>query len=186
MHDFPVVVISFAIPVATAFAKGAAAVGAAALGWKISKHSKKQKRENIYQQMESKAGGSHHSTKAHTKPKPQTIQKTAPLSIDPKKVKHIETARSLKRKNTESVEQAKQHGRDKQRNQVQNENQTQPVQPPVKPPKDPKDDDKNRDIINEKINDILKDAKPGRETSGKAKQFEKIGDFNDALQDFEK
>jgi hypothetical protein len=36
------------------------------------------------------------------------------------------------------------------------------------------------------VEDILKDAKPGRKTKGKTKQFEKPGDFDDALKDFDK
>ena len=35
------------------------------------------------------------------------------------------------------------------------------------------------------VEDILSDAKPGRKTSGKTKQYEKEGTYNDALKDFE-
>lgn len=34
------------------------------------------------------------------------------------------------------------------------------------------------------IEDILKDTSPGRETSGKAKQYIKSGSYDDAIQDF--
>jgi len=37
-----------------------------------------------------------------------------------------------------------------------------------------------------KIDEVLSNATPGRKTSGKATQFEKPGDFGDALNDFEK
>lgn len=45
---------------------------------------------------------------------------------------------------------------------------------------------KDRKIYRAKtVNDILQQAKPGRKTMGKTKQFEKVGGFNNAMKDFE-
>ncbi|MBM7615097.1 RHS repeat-associated core domain-containing protein [Alkaliphilus hydrothermalis] len=46
------------------------------------------------------------------------------------------------------------------------------------------DDESNSDRGTKTVDDVLKDATPGRNTKGKAKQFEKSGDYDDALNDF--
>lgn len=64
---------------------------------------------------------------------------------------------------------------------------------PQKPPQkshlpDDDDDEKNEKekIHKRTLEDILRDAKQGRTTNGKSKQFEKPGNYEDALSDFKK
>jgi len=55
--------------------------------------------------------------------------------------------------------------------------------PPMPDPEDP-EDPKNK--LKKKIDKILEKTKPGKKTKGPTKQFEKPGNYDDALRDFEK
>ena len=48
-------------------------------------------------------------------------------------------------------------------------------------PNDPNKDDKKHKTVE----DIIKDSKPGKETGGKSIQYEKPGNYNDTLKDFD-
>lgn len=52
-------------------------------------------------------------------------------------------------------------------------------------PQDPHKDNNRKEVDKKVPEDLIKEAQPGRETAGKTKQFEKPGNYKDALKDFE-
>ena len=208
VHNMPIITIPFAVPVAAdLLAKGAAVLGAGVLASKLrSKHKNSHRFDNSHHQQ------SHHETQTKRDSQVYAIEHSdgtltpvhASNTRDPRGTTTIDFAEANRQieireaAHIKRVEQQKKADQQVQKNVPKNKQQDKPKQqvqshveqkqPSVQPPKDPNENDKNKnkEKVDNLINDILKDAIPGKRTTGRTRQFKKTGGFEKALKDFEK